>query len=338
MLLCISNVIKEVTMGPTVQKLQTYCKDVLGIHLEPKPWIEAGALPLFLRDAYDFYQIDLLKTPCLLAVDRRTDEQPPATIKKQLEQLHKKWEHHIVYMRPRITSYNRQRLIKQQVPFVVPGNQMFLPMLCVDLRERFGETKEAKQLMAPSTQALVLYVLNRPVEGPMTPGVMAGFLGVTAMTMTRAFAELERLGLGEHVVEPKRRQLTFPERPQDLWERALPLMRTPVKERLFLRRPNREIGLKAAGQTALAHYSMIAEPMTPVYACGAESWKNLRLKFQMIPYPDEGAFQLEIWRYPPELFAKDGTVDQLDLFLAMREDKDERIAAALEEMMERRPW
>jgi hypothetical protein len=325
-------------MGPIVQKFQTYCKEVLGVHPQPRPWREAGTLPLFLRDAYDFYQVDLLKTPCLLAADRRTDEQPPATIKKQLEQLNKRWAHHIVYMRPKITSYNRQRLIQQQVPFVVPGNQMFLPMLCVDLRERFGETREARPVMAPSTQALILYVLNRHLEGPMTPGVMAGLLEVTAMTMTRAFAELEHLGLGEHLVEPRRRQLAFREKPQELWEKALPLMRTPVKEWFFLRGPNREPGLKAAGQTALAHYSMIAEPMTPVYACGMEDWKNLRLKLQMIPYPDEGAFHLEVWRYPPKLFADDGTVDQLNLFLEMRDDKNERIATALEEMMEKRPW
>jgi len=172
----------------------------------------------------------------------------------------------------------------------------------------------------------------------MPPGVMVGFLGVTAMTRTRAFAELDRLGLGEHSVEPKRRHLTIPEKPQDLVESALPLMLTPVKERLFVRRPKREISLKAAGQTALAHYSMIAEPLTPVYACGMEEWKDLRLKLQVVPYPDDETFQLEIWKYTPELFAVEGMVDQLNLFLAMRDDEDERIAAALEDMMEKRPW
>ncbi len=338
MLLCITNVIKDALVGPIVQKFQNYCEDVLGVHPQPRPWKEAGTLPLFLRDAYHFYQVNLLRAPCLLAVDRRRDEQPPATIKKQLEQLNKRWAHHIVYIRPKITSYNRHRLIKQQVPFVVPGNQMFLPMLCVDLRERFGETQEAKPAMAPSTQALVLYVLNRHVEGPMAPGVMARLLGVAPMTMTRAFAELERLGLGEHLVVPKRRQLTFLEKPKALWEKALPLMCTPVKERFFFRRPNKGLGLKAAGQTALARYSMIAEPMTPVYACGMRDWKNLRFTLQLVPYPDEGACQLEVWKYPPELYAKEGTVDRLNLFLAMRDDKDERIAAALEEMIEKRPW
>ena len=338
MLLCIVNVIKEVTMVQILQKFQAYCKDVLGVHTEPRPWKEARTLPLFLREAYDFYQVDLWKTPCLLAADRRKDEQPPATIKKQLEQLKKKWTHIVIYTRPKITSYNRQRLIRQQVPFVVPGNQMFLPMLQVDLRERFGETRKEKQLMAPSTQALVLYVLNRHLEGPMTPGVMAGLLRVTSMTMTRAFAELERLGLGEHVVEPKHRQLTFRENSQELWEKGLHLMRTPVRKRFFLKREKKDLGLKVAGQTALAQYSMIAEPTIPVYACGTEKWKNLRLKLRQVPYPDEGAFQLEVWKYPPELFAEHDAVDTLNLFLTMRGDKDERIATAFEAILEKRLW
>jgi len=41
----------------------------------------------------------------------------------------------VVYVRTRMTAFNRKRLIEQKVPFIVPGNQMYLPTLAIDLRE-----------------------------------------------------------------------------------------------------------------------------------------------------------------------------------------------------------
>jgi hypothetical protein len=48
--------------------------------------------------------------------------------------------------------------------------------------------------------------------------------------------------------------------------------------------------------------------------------------------------RVEVWSYDPKRFAKEGFVDTFSLYLNLRNDQDERIEAALEEMMEKVEW
>ena len=45
----------------------------------------------------------------------------------------------MVYVTGALASYERKRLIEQKVPFMVPGNQLYLPDLGIDLREYFRQ-------------------------------------------------------------------------------------------------------------------------------------------------------------------------------------------------------
>ena len=48
--------------------------------------------------------------------------------------------------------------------------------------------------------------------------------------------------------------------------------------------------------------------------------------------------EIEVWWYPPALFAERGIVDPFSLYLSLKADHDERTEAALEEMMEKFQW
>lgn len=39
----------------------------------------------------------------------------------------------VVYVTTTLASYERKRLVQQKVPFIVPGNQLYLPELAIDL-------------------------------------------------------------------------------------------------------------------------------------------------------------------------------------------------------------
>lgn len=48
--------------------------------------------------------------------------------------------------------------------------------------------------------------------------------------------------------------------------------------------------------------------------------------------------ELEIWSYDPMLFALDGHVDVLSLYISLREAPDARVEQAVEEVMGRYSW
>ena len=44
---------------------------------------------------------------------------------------------------------------------------------------------------------------------------------------------------------------------------------------------------------------------------------------------------VEMWRYNPHLLSKEDKVDELSLALSLRDDADERVEAAVDEMLEK---
>jgi len=328
-------------MQTELTQLKQYMHEALSVAISPTPWDGSTRLPFFLRDHYTFFEVQLLDIPCLLMLDRSEQEQSPAIVRKHMDQVKAKWDGEIVYVGMRVTAYNRKRLIEHKLPFVVPGNQMYLPMLGIDLREHFKKVRSETVKFSPSTQALVIHVLLRgTVEEIVTPAEMAQCLGYSAMTMTRAFDELESAGLGEIISEGRERRLRFIESAKDIWAKAHSYLRSPVKKRLLIRPLNFEPPGPRAGLSALAHYSMLVKPANPVFALNRKDWKSLKQRRQVnkIPNKEPAALEIEIWSYAPALFAKDKLVDRLSLYLSLKESKDERVEAALEEMMKGLQW
>ncbi|MCK4548755.1 MAG: hypothetical protein KAU49_01250 [Candidatus Krumholzibacteria bacterium] len=321
--------------------LRRYLHETLGIDIHPAGWDEDMLLPVFLRDLYTFSKVRLMATLCLLMLDNEEQEQSPATVRKHMDLIKTRWDGDVVYVRARVTAYNRKRLIERKLPFIVPGNQMYLPMLGIDLREHFKKLRTETHRFNPSTQALVIHVLLRGTAKRIyTPAEMAGLLGYSAMTMTRAFDELESSNVGEIFLEGRERYLRFSDPEKEIWAEARTLLRSPVKKRIYINPENVKLAGPRAGLTALADYTMLAEPSIPAIALRREDWKSLRQRHQVEEFPsrEPGALELEIWSYAPSLFAEGGVVDRLSLYLSLKENKDERVEAALEEMMEGLNW
>jgi hypothetical protein len=323
-----------------LHELERYLHDALGVSVKTTPWSGVGQLPPVLRERYRFAKAELLGLRALLVIDANPEEQSPATVRKHLDMLQSKQPAELIYVRAQVTAYNRKRLIEQKVPFIVPGNQMYLPMLAIDLREHFRRIREEAPTFSPSTQVVVLHAMLRDAGQVLIPSEMAPLLGYSAMTMTRAFDELETAKLAEVTVRGRERCLRFIGDRREIWEKAQPFLRNPVSKRLFIRRINGAEGATHAGLTALAHYSMLAPPAYTTYALSREEWKTLRQQHKIIEVPvqDPDVSEIEVWWYSPARFAEHGMVDQLSLYLSLKADHDERTETALEEMMEKIEW
>lgn len=327
-------------MKKLIYRLEQYLRDTLGTPVAPHPWEKSSRLPQYLRERYRFFKMDVLGTECVLMADTGEEEQTSAVIGRHLDQVRSRGQFEAVYVRHAVTSYNRKRLIEQKVPFIVPGNQMYLPMLGIDLREHLKRLRKKKPVFSPSTQALILQVLWRNETDTVTPAEIAHRLGYSAMTMTRAFDELETAGIGEHSVLGKERHLHFPETGKPLWEKVLPYLNTPVRKRLFVASSMQTGNSSLAGQSALARYTMLAEPKVPVFAFSADEWK-VRMQHDQIvelTLPEPGAFEIELWKYNPAPFAHEGKVDRLSLYLSLRDSTDERIQSALDALLGGMEW
>jgi len=322
-------------MDQLISRLEAYLHDVLGISVSAMAWKGVLSMPLFLREQYRFYLIDILDMSCLLMIANSEEELTPATVFKQWKAAGAFWSDEVIYVTEVCYAYNRKRLIEHKVPFIVPGNQMYLPMLGIDLRENFKiyHAPKSSQL-SPMSQLLVMMTIKNEILDGKSPSEYAKLLDCAAMSMTRAARELKSMELVSIYKDGRKQQIKFNAAGKELWQMAKEKMVNPVRRRIWVKSvPEHWQGL-LAGESALARYSMIGEPKYPVYALTSSDWKSMsrNMAVEEIPHPEPGCAQFELWRYSPERLAKEGCVDRYSLWLSMQDSKDERIEMALEEI------
>lgn len=346
-------------MHETTAAVSAYLRETLGEapRLEE---VKTGSLPFFLSSRYEFKKMGLLNKPCVLMVALH-DFEGTGELRTHADIAEKALEMPVVVALEGLNSAERKRLIQQGISFIVPGNQMFLPQLGLDLREYFKPRRrprgESKPL-APATQAILIAQILRGWTSELSQSGLAGPLPYSAMTISRAFKELEEHGLGRRVTRGRERLIQFERDARGTWEAALSVLRTPVMKEEWVgttdwavpsptsRKVRNEIdklrsfGWVAAGESALASRSMLAEPRIPIVATSEQAFRDALESndIQKVQSRDEAFAQVQVWSYGPILTPMSEDADSLSLFLSLRDTRDERVAMALDEMMENYKW
>ena len=172
-----------------IKELIKYVKDALDITLVIQPWDGRADLPFFLRDQYTFYQTNIMTLPCILMVANNKQESTPAVIRKNIDLLRPRTgKAEIIYIRKQLNSFNRKRLVEQKVCFIIPGNQMYLPLLGMDFREHFRKLQSQPETLSPSAQVIILHALLKVKQDILRLNDLASQYGYSVMTMSRAFS------------------------------------------------------------------------------------------------------------------------------------------------------
>lgn len=265
-----------------------------------------------------------------------------SALRTQLDKVAQHAGQPVVFAASTLASYERKRLVQQKVPFVVPGNQLYLPDLGIDFREYFRQPPTTVTALTPATQAVfIAALLRKEWQVDWQPAEVTLALGYTAMTRSRAVRELTAAGLVAAHHEGRTRMLRMKHPPAEAWEHAKPFLRSPVKRSVWVQEDLRARVPEAplAGLSALAFYSMLTEPPRPIYAVGATQWKAVEQAGVMTlreSRPDASLWQ--VWSYTPNLLTGSEAVDPLSLTLSLQDEQDERVQQALEELRGRFPW
>ena len=326
------------------QQTVRYLNQVLGgesVRVAPNG--KTAQLPYFLQDGYEVLPGELLGQPITLACVKGRQPLAAQQIDQHAKRLRELLHAPVIIALPEVAPGERKQLIAHGVAFVVPDRQLFAPQMGMILTERFGaEPRREQELASPATQALLIWFLNHhPVNETWHPFEEAAELGYAGMTATRAIRELLQFKLFELEVRGRAKYLKLNGTRRDLWEKAKPHLRTPVLKTMWTydRRILEVTGARWAGESALARLTMINEPQQQVLAMTAEAGQRARqagIFFE--PREIAGGIAVQVWRYEPGLQVKEKTVDPLSLWLSLRDNRDDRIQMALDEIEEKFLW
>ena len=314
-----------------------YLKENIDERLIIKPWIKKNNFPIFLRDSYNFFEMTILGTQCILL--EAVNEMPNVDqIRKHLKQINNLTDRQIVLFYKGITRYRRKSLIENRIPFVIEDGQMYLPFLGLDLKKVEEHVEELKGFTTPAQIAYLYFLYHK--QDVVNTTEFAKKLGFNKMTASRALNDLHHANLitfeigGMTGRSKEYKRIPDP----DYFLRGRHYLKTPVRKIIYTK--TRPLGALTAGMDALSELSMINPPGHPIMAID----RNMLNKEQIEVVKNKDLIkdtilvELELWDYDPGLFSNDHHVDLLSLYASLKEETDERVEQALEEVLTGEPW
>ena len=335
-----------------IAELESYLEDAIAFKPDFRPLGYQENFPAYLNNNYSFYEGKIWDKTLLLAfLNDRTDKTTPAALKKQWENLKVLQPHLVLLALKEVPPYERNRLMRLGIPFVATNKQLFLPPLGIDIEEYWAATakKKPQTQLGIVAQEILLGALYNP-EGFATQRAhgLANRMELSKMHLTRALRELEHYECIRIEKRGRENHLVLADNRAVIWKRIFPALQSPVKERRYFignTDIKRQYGFRISGEQALAEKTLLMEPDHQVLAYYVKDWKALQLKLRLkeIPRAEPGCIEIELWRYQPtsDVINWSGDnyyVDPLSLIICFRDEEDERIQQAVEELKDEIPW
>ena len=325
----------------TGHQLKSYLETLSGVspHLQP---LEVPSLPLFLRNRFSFYSVELFGRPwCLAQEDESWDRGSPGEYEKQAETLRPLLKAPVIFVLATLPSNARNRMVQKGIPFIVPGSQAFLPGALVDLRERFPKPSgKGRASLSPTAQLALLYHLEREPLSSLPLRSIAEKLHCSAMMLSKVKDELEAAGICEVERNGRSMVLKFPAEKRELWTLAQNRLTSPVKKTRWVHWRTPGYPALLSGISALSRRTRLADDRLPTYALGPkvlESWLE-RGTLTGCPDAEQATAKIEVWSYEPKFLGDNEAVDPLSLYLSLRYNADERVQQQLEQLIEEVQW
>ena len=286
-------------------------------------------LPNFIVTRYRLQRVSM-NGQGVIFLYPKTELEQVEVLKKQIARIQKNENLPVVLVLNELSFRQKEYLIREKIPFIVEGRQIYLPFMALYLQERCNAEKKPREEMLPSAQMLLLHFIYGGAQ-ELSTSQAAKDLELTPTSISRASRQLEEMGLLHIRKAGVQRILYSEDSPKMLFQKTGDTLLNPVKRTVYI--PKELVGtdLLESGYSALTEYSMLNAPNVRCYAAERISqWKDVMTNSLQ---NSQVQVAVEMWRYNPRKLSTRNAVDELSLALALREDADERVEEAVEEML-----
>ena len=305
-----------------------YLDKVLGVKVIYED-VEFKHLPNFIATRYRLQMVSMNEQKMVFLYPKAELEQIEV-LKKHIARIQKNENLPVVLVLKELSYRQKEYLIREKIPFIVEGKQIYLPFMALYLQERCSAEKKSREEILPSAHMLLLHFIYGGAQ-ELSTSQAAKDLELTPTSISRASRQLEEMGLLHIRKVGVQRIMQSEDSPKTLFQKAGDKLLNPIKRTIYI--PKKYVGteLLESGYSALAEYSMLNTPNVRCYAAERISqWKDVMTNSLQ---NSQVQVAVEMWRYNPRKLSTRNTVDELSLALALREDADERVEEAIEEML-----
>lgn len=241
-----------------------------------------------------------------------------------------------------ITDKAKQTLVAKRINYLALNSDIYLPdLLSIYEKSKFkdksapsSEKKLTEKLSPLSTKIAILYI-QRIVERRFNAKIIQQHTQASLPAIATATDSLIEKNLlsGEKV--GRTWQYTFEVTAKELWSLRKALFSELIRSRRVINVNNsffKELPLFLSGESALAQYSLLSEPTTPVYGLDAKRVEHFELN-----YRDDASNEtiiIEIFYYHPlsKTISFHQVIDRMELVISKPTGLPPRVTASYEEV------
>lgn len=169
-----------------------YLYKVLGIKATVQR-AEFDHLPNYIAVRYRLQKVSMDGQKVIFLYPK-TELEQIEVLKKHIARIQKKENLPVVLVLNELSYRQKEYLLREKIPFIVDGKQIYLPFMSVYLQERCDAEKQPREDLLPSAQLLLLhFIYGGTKELPSSQA--AKDLKLTATSISRASRQLEEMGL-----------------------------------------------------------------------------------------------------------------------------------------------
>ena len=303
--------------------------DILGLKINFKKWNKEKQLPLFILDKFLVQKAIINDIECLSLTPKGDLPNLPA-FKKQISII-KEIENVPIFLQlDVISSFRRQNLLENKIPFILKDKMVYLPFMATYLTNTYHEETTVEKL-ALASQLLFTWILYQNTNKYYISDAVES-LDFSNMTLTRAYRQLCATQLFEEHKDGRKIFLTTNLSKVDLFNKMKPYLQSTFYTYGYILRKEITKDMIPAGEFAFSQYTYINPPNLKTYAIEKKHIKNIKLQREYYSYDEQ--VELQIWKYNPLIFSQNKkNIDTISLIISLSGNIDERLEKEIEKLL-----
>ena len=285
-------------------------------------------VPLYLKAGYELWSAKIQDVCVVFASvkDETIDIRIHQNAIKRFDEL---TSCHTVLVFDKLDSRSIESLIKKHIPFVIKDKQIYMPFALLQIQTQNKKKTPLREVALTSDADMILIgYLDNQIHSSMIIKEIAQAIGRELRATSQALKVLEALGYVQIEVNGRSRYIHFIS-PMEVYERLKEEVKLPVKYSFFAKG---YIGEKLySGFTALSHYSTLIEQKIKTVAISHKQLTSKKLEALECD-EDEAEYKIEVWDREPSVFTHNDTINPLYVIRFFKNDEDERVQEAIEQL------
>ena len=303
--------------------------DILGLKVNYKKWNKEKQLPLFILNDFVVQKAIINDIECLSLTPKGDLPTLPA-FKKQISII-KEIENISIFLQlDVISSFRRQNLLENKIPFILKDKIVYLPFMATYLTNtQYVDINVEKISLA--TQLLFTWILYQNANKYYVSDAVKS-LGFSNMTLTRAYRQLCATQLFEEHKDGRKIFLTTSLSKVDLFNKMRPYLQSTFYTCGYILRKEITKDMVLAGESAFSQHAEINPPRIKTYAIEKKLSNNIKLQRECYSYDEQ--VELQIWKHNPLTFSQNKkNIDTISLIISLLGNEDERLDKQIEKLL-----